>query len=374
MPITSLSFDAFHMPAMTFVMVAYLATLLCVIVVELHPGGRIGRVAALSSIALVSAGGAAWSYAALYQKSQWPEIAAYKRAADDDASARRYVGRRGGEIDPESESASGRAASGSGRVDADGAKGSTVSGGGPSQAIILAQMLGLANRTEASESDTIIDCNGCPAMVMVPPGTAIIGAAETDLDATPAERPQREVRFWPGYMISAAPISAQSFREFMIETNRRVWSCGPQMASRDGAAVGELPEFDDARCVMPGDADAYAAWLSARTGKNFRLPTAAEWEYAARALSPVSMRRGHVAELVGDCWHATLPAPGRERIATQTSVLDCNGRMTMGDAHVNPGSADGEPKLRLSARRHLEARETRADIGFRVMRAIADGR
>lgn len=366
MPVTWISFSVLPESVMTFVMFAYLVTLACVIIVELHPHGRMGRVAAVSSIIFVTAGGAAWSYAALYQKSQWPQFVAHKPPEAEDAAARRPSGLRGREIDPEADTGSDDDGSGEIRQSKDrsetGAQ-RNARGASPSEAV-LANSLGLANRIDRIESDddtAKADCDGCPAMVRVPAGTALIGAPYSDVAATPAEQPQRQVRFWPGFMISAEPISAESFSEFMAETGRRVWSCGPITASRDWPQSAKIPVARAATCVMPGDADAYAAWLSARTGMAFRLPKAAEAEFAARMLSNELMRRGDVAEVVADCWHASIPEPGHERIAARSSIVDCDGRTVMGPA-------------RLSARSKLGPRETDSHIGFRVMRPMRNDR
>lgn len=355
--------------AMQTVVASYAITLLCVIVVELHPRGRLGRIPALSSIAFVSAGGAAWSYAAFYQPSKWPEIIAHKPASDENDAPVRYHGRRGREIDPEAADGAQDDAGGNGRGNTQDVSVTASASGGKDRAIILSQTPGVAARADSDSSsdvtDTTLDCEGCPPMVMVPAGATLIGARNDDENASPAERPRTKIRFWPGYLISAEPVSAASFQDYMAEANRRVWSCVVPTASLDPTQL--LIASSHASCVMPGDADGYAAW--ARTGKAFRVPTVAEWEYAARTLPPDQMTRGSVSEIVADCWHARIPPQGRERIAAHTAAYDCGGRMLMGSA-----AREGEIKPRLSTRERLGARETRREIGFRVMRPITGGR
>lgn len=360
MQVPWISSEAFPVTVMSVVVVAYVISLLGVIIVELHPRGRIGRVAAISSIFFVTIGGVAWSYQALHEKSKWPIVVAHQPAeVADEAQPRRQSSRRGREIDTEvdDDSAGSGSDGGQGRAASNTSSGGRSSGSSNSS---IAEALGLANRVE-DDALAKSDCDGCPPMIMVPAGAAVIGAPDSDPDATSAERPQRQVRFWPGYMISAEPVSAASFSDFLTETGRRVWSCGPKTASRDWPSSIAVADTSDATCLMPGDADAYAAWLSSRTGMTFRLPKASEWEFAARTLSPELMRRSDVAELVADCWHPVLPEQGRERIAATASILDCDGRTVMGAP-------------RVSTRVQLGAREASATIGFRVMRPMKDGR
>lgn len=348
---------------------AYLAALVGIIIVELRPRGRLGRVAAWSSIALAFTGGTAWSYAALYERSKFPLLEAHQPERAESDEPVRYRGRGGGrEIDPEDETDNGDAGDRDGPRSSRGASVSE-SGGASSGPISVSQTpgqaLGLAARLEDNARDATVDCDGCPPMLMVPAGSTLIGASDAEPDATVAERPQTPVRFWPGFLISIEPIDAASFEAYMIESGSRIWSCGARTASLSSQAQVPAPSRF-AGCVMPGDADGYARWLSARTGKSFRVPTAAEWEYAARTLPEGQIMRGEMAEIAADCWHTQIPQQGHERIAARTTISACDGRTVM-------GTAEPTAKGRVSARSKLGARETRADIGFRVMRTLDRG-
>jgi formylglycine-generating enzyme required for sulfatase activity len=355
---------------MDIVTYAYLATLLCVFIVEVRPRGRLAHVAALSSIVLVTAGGVAWSYAAYFKRSAWPTFAFERTVREIPAGQRTRMSQSEDGVDAEdADDDAGAGTGGHGARPRTAPAGASGQGRGQKHDPSKPTMIGVASlqNGELADDQPMADCDGCPPLIAVPAGTASIGADETDRDATEAERPTVKIRFWPGFMIGAAPVTAAAFQEFQIATNRGATICGPKTANLSPLTAAPLSPASDtepAACITAGDAEAYVTWLTARTGKRFRLPTAAEWEYAAKVVAAPGLLTGSVAEIVADCWHTHIPASGFERIAAQTGSIGCDGRMLKGG-----GRSEAARYHRSSARRRIDARETGAAVGFRVMRS-----
>ncbi len=136
------------------------------------------------------------------------------------------------------------------------------------------------------------DCSGCPEMVSIPGGRFVMGAApgeeEREQLAEPfrhRSQPQREVTV-RSFAAGKYEITRGQYRVFAEATNRAsdgcfVWT-GNDFAM-DSTKSWRNPGFsqDDAHpavCVSWEDASAFVRWLSQTTGKNYRLPSEAEWE------------------------------------------------------------------------------------------------
>jgi formylglycine-generating enzyme required for sulfatase activity len=159
------------------------------------------------------------------------------------------------------------------------------------------------------------DCSDCPEMVVVPEGTFLMGSSAADikkvLETFPSdenegnrrslsyEQPQHPVTIPRAFGMGKYPVTRAEFAAFVRETGYSTNGGCALFANRyehRADAGWKSPGFsqtdrDPVVCVNWSDAEAYATWLNERlygqapstNSSAYRLPSEAEWEYAARA-------------------------------------------------------------------------------------------
>ncbi len=147
------------------------------------------------------------------------------------------------------------------------------------------------------------DCPQCPEMVVVPAGNFIMGSPETENDRLGNEGPQHWVSIVKPFALGKYEVTRGEWAAFVRATGHVAsgwcftWNESTGIWGRDDGADWSKPGFAQtdrhpAICVNWHDAKAYVAWLTRETGKPYRLPSEAEFEYAARAGSDDEPRLG----------------------------------------------------------------------------------
>jgi formylglycine-generating enzyme len=168
--------------------------------------------------------------------------------------------------------------------------------------ILLAMSIGLFGLAGgAAAQETFKDCSECPVMVKVPPGTFMMGSSssETTREAVPGqkamwERPTHSVTIRSEFALGRYSVTRGEFAAFVRETAYNppagcyVWNAKAGRLTLDRKGSWRNPGFAQTDrhpvvCVSFEDAQHYLQWLTTKTGKPYRLPSEAEWEYAARA-------------------------------------------------------------------------------------------
>jgi len=191
--------------------------------------------------------------------------------------------------------------------------------------------------TPNANSSEFRDCDVCPVMIPVPAGRFLMGTAEQDRLTDPRtgrpatnDSPQHEVHIGTPFAIGKYEVTVAEFAEFVTRTGHKtLGNCmefsPPESFSFSDAVDWNNPGFeqpDDAPvgCVSYFDAREYADWLSNMTGQNYRLPSEAEWEYAARAGSTGPYHWGTDNTLA--CTYANVRSPGAHTISKRQAEAD----------------------------------------------------
>ena len=141
---------------------------------------------------------------------------------------------------------------------------------------------------------TIQDCPQCPQMVYIPTGSFRMGDIQGGGDSN--EKPVHRVSV-KAFLMSATEVTVGQFRTFVKASGYKTeaeqedrgcrtyengswdWRSGKNWRNPGFKQSDEEPVV----CVSWDDTQRYIEWLSEKTGEQYRLPTEAEWEYAARA-------------------------------------------------------------------------------------------
>jgi formylglycine-generating enzyme required for sulfatase activity len=196
--------------------------------------------------------------------------------------------------------------------------------------LAMTATLALAQAANGQEPAPISfqDCSDCPKMVVVPPGSFLMGSTsdetERDTAAVPVktsvfnflgiiendhdnaakwmsanEHPQHQVTIRKSFALGFSQVTQREFSAFVRETGYVTGSCWMWHVGRPIPPVRNAwsnPNFTPSDnspvvCITWSDANAYVHWLNRKLGQGgpdgsggpYRLPSEAEWEYAARA-------------------------------------------------------------------------------------------
>ncbi len=162
-----------------------------------------------------------------------------------------------------------------------------------------------------ADGETFRECDVCPEMVVVPAGSFMMGSPSSEEGRDDDEGPVHPVTIAEPFAVGVYEVTRGEFARFVSatghDTGSSCWTWesgeGKLRSGRNWRSPGfSQTDRDPVVCVSWDDARAYVAWLSEKTGEEYRLLSESEWEYAARAGTTTRYSWGESAS--GQCRYA----------------------------------------------------------------------
>lgn len=165
-----------------------------------------------------------------------------------------------------------------------------------------------------------------PEMIRISAGKFTMGSND-ETDATPAH----EVTIEHDFMLAKTPVTYREYKRYFdawLEDARKQHRVLTQKEHLHYDWGGEVPVVE----VSWNDVQSYIDWLNSYTGKTYRLPTEAEWEYASRAGSYFDFSFGdEVDELKLFAWYLDnsegRAQPVGKKLPNDWGVYDMHGNV-----------------------------------------------
>ncbi len=198
----------------------------------------------------------------------------------------------------------------------------------------------LPNGAIPSPGTVIQDCTECPELVAVPPGEFVMGSSPKEKLRELDEEPAHRVRVTSAVAVGKFEVTRAQYAAFVKETARETKPGCHSMRGgffhKNPKATWQNPGFEQKNeepvvCVSWNDAQAYVAWLTKKSLKQYRLLNESEWEYVARGGS-TGRRYWADAEDAATCRHASVADASYKAVSPGAPLFPCSD----GFAHTAP--------------------------------------
>jgi len=161
--------------------------------------------------------------------------------------------------------------------------------------------------TAPKQGDTFVEPLGNMSFVYIEPGKFMMGSPESEADRY-ADEKQHEVEIKKGFWMGQYEVTFAQYDAFTKEMGRA------QARDLNNWGRGDRPAI----YIKWFYANEFAKWMSKKTGHKYRLPTEAEWEYAARAGTTTAFSFGdHVGGMNNHSFFKMLLDSGMDASAAE---------------------------------------------------------